>query len=92
MVVSTADLGLRLVAYGALLVAIPLSFVVLFQVIDRLALDGLVEQYEEASPEPRHGFDATPTVAHDGVICPKCGEHNEPEYTFCRSCQARIGG
>ena len=26
----------------------------------------------------------------DGVPCPRCGTHNVPEYTYCRSCVTRV--
>ena len=43
-------------------------------------------------------LEARPTEAdwHDrtgeseGLYCPHCGAHNEPDYTYCRNCVAQV--
>ena len=50
-------------------------------------VDGHADDHTDDDSSQRH---ADGDVA-DGVPCSRCGTRNSPEYTFCRSCLARIG-
>ncbi len=99
MVTPSLGSNAPLLLYGGLLVATPLSIVLVLRIVDRLSLDGYVDQYQEVAPEAGRGLTAPPATdgggdgggdARGGHACPRCGERNEPGYTFCRGCLGRI--
>ena len=90
MVIPEVNPGVRPLIYGSVLGAVPLVFALLGRLSATLRLDRYAEQYREFAPESG-GFDRTPAVVEADGACPRCGERNDPEFTFCRSCQARIG-
>lgn len=45
----------------------------------------------DSQRDEQHGSDPSANdVPSDWVPCPRCGTRNGPDYTFCRSCVARI--
>ena len=66
MAVGTVELGLRLLASIALLVAVPLSFVLVFRAIDDVALDDLTEQYRDGAFD--RWAESDPEVARNDAV------------------------
>lgn len=108
MAVSTVGFGQPVLVYTAILVAVPLAFVLLLRVLDYISLGEVTEQYAQSPRDWQvygdHRVDEEVAGQHsddegdqapgaepaDSVACPRCGTRNGAEYTFCRSCLARI--
>jgi hypothetical protein len=92
VVISTAELAFRLLIYGFVLVGAPLSFVLMFRLMDYAADDTLVEQFSGQ----RVGRDTGQLNAYfeqaavDARSCGICGAANGPDYTYCHNCQERL--
>jgi hypothetical protein len=94
--ISTTELAVRLFVYLLVVVAVPLSFVLMFRTLDYIALDGLVEEYRNgrgATVRDRGQlnayFEASETAS---TACPHCGAANGENYTYCHTCQAKLDG
>ncbi|NLV09907.1 hypothetical protein ACAH01_12800 [Halomicrobium sp. HM KBTZ05] len=92
--ISTAELAIRLLTFLFVLVAVPLSFVLMFRFLDYIAMDDLIEEYREgqASPLRDRGqlnayFEASDEAT---TTCPHCGAANGEDYTYCHTCQASL--
>ena len=94
--ISTVELAVRLFVSLLVVVAVPLSFVLMFRTLDYIALDGLVEEFRNgrgATVRDRGQlnayFEANETAS---VTCPHCGAANGENYTYCHTCQAKLDG
>ncbi|AUG48011.1 hypothetical protein BVU17_10965 [Haloarcula taiwanensis] len=92
MVISTAELTVRLLVYLFVLIGVPLWFVLMFRLMDYAAHDTLVEQF---SGQP-NGRDTGQLNAYfeqaavEATNCRICGAANGPDYTYCHNCQERL--
>ena len=92
MEISSAELAVRLLVYGCVLVGAPLFFVLMFRLMDYAAHETLVEQYSGGQTGPDTGqlnayFEQ---AAVDATSCGICGAANGPDYTYCHNCQERL--
>jgi hypothetical protein len=93
VVISTAELAVRLLVYGCVLVGVPLFFVVMFRLMDYARHESLVEQYSGR----RAGRDTGQLNAYfeqaaiESTRCDICGAANGPDYIYCHNCQERLG-
>jgi ribosomal protein L40E len=90
--ISTAELAVRLLVYLFVLVGVPLSFVLMFRILDYAAHDTLVEQFSGQ----RNARDTGQLNAYfeqaavEATTCRFCGAANGPDYTYCHNCQERL--
>jgi len=90
--ITTAELAVRLLVYGFVLVGAPLFFVVMFRLMDYAADETLVEQFSGQ----RTGRDTGQLNAYfeqaavEATSCGICGAANGPDYTYCHNCQERL--
>lgn len=100
------DIGLQLAFFGAMFVGVAVAFLLLFRIIDYFAADDIHERYGTYLSDQQIGTADDNTGQHgeenirtggdevdetSDVRCPRCGTYNDPEYTFCQECQARVG-
>ncbi|MFB6222825.1 MAG: hypothetical protein ABEH86_04020 [Haloarcula sp.] len=92
MAISTAELAFRLLVYLFVLLGVPLSFVLMFRLMDYAASDTLVDQFsgQQAGPDTGqlNAYFESASVA--SKTCRFCGAANGPDYTFCHNCQERL--
>ncbi|WP_276272603.1 DUF7577 domain-containing protein [Haloarcula litorea] len=89
--ISDAELAVRLLVYLFVLVAVPLSFVLMFRVMDYMAHDPLVEQFSGRTGPDTGQLDAYFQQAGiEARTCTYCGSANGPNYTYCHNCQERL--
>ncbi|MBV0924702.1 hypothetical protein KTS45_10880 [Halomicroarcula limicola] len=92
MTISTAELAVRLLVFLFVLVGVPLSFVVMFRIMDYAANDTLVAQFSGR----RNGRDTGQLNAYferagvEATTCTFCGSANGPDYAYCHNCQERL--
>ncbi|GCF14898.1 hypothetical protein Harman_28330 [Haloarcula mannanilytica] len=92
MAISTVELAIRLLVYLLVLIGAPLSFVLMFRLMDYAAHDSLVEQFSGHRTGPDTGqlnayFEQ---AAVEATTCRFCGAANGPDYTYCHNCQERL--
>ncbi|WP_423999629.1 DUF7577 domain-containing protein [Haloarcula salina] len=92
MDISTGELAFRLLVYGVVLAGVPLSFVLLFRLMDYAAHEPLVEQFSGRRNARDTGqlnayFESAGVAA---TTCRFCGAANGPDYTYCHNCQERL--
>lgn len=92
MAISTLELAFRLLVFLFVLVATPLSFVLMFRLIDYLAHDELIDAYRERASSMDAGeLNAYfRDSAEDAAVCAVCGAANGANFTFCHNCQERL--
>ncbi|ACV47729.1 MULTISPECIES: DUF7577 domain-containing protein [Halomicrobium] len=91
--ISTAELAIRLLTFLFVLVAVPLSFVLMFRFLDYIAMDGLIEEYRTGGSSPvrdRGQLNAYFEASEAATTCPRCGAANGEDYTYCHTCQASL--
>jgi len=89
--ISTAELAVRLLSYGCVLVGAPLFFLIVFRLMDYAAHDTLVEQFSGQRTGRDTGqlsayFEQAAVEATSRI----CGAANGPDYTYCHNCQERL--
>lgn len=92
MAISTLELAFRLLVFLFVLIATPLSFVLMFRLIDFLAYDELIEAYRQrTSPMDAGELNAYfRQAAEEAAVCGVCGAANGDNFTFCHNCQERL--
>ena len=92
MQITTLELAFRLLVFLFVLVAAPLSFVLLFRLIDYAAHDSLVAEFRNKQVAMDTGqLNAYFQRAEmDSVTCHICGVANGSSYTYCHNCQERL--
>ena len=88
MAITTAELAVRLLVYGVVLVGAPLSFVLAFRLMDYAAKDTLVEQFSGRDSGQLNAYFEQAAV--EATSCGICGAANGPDYTYCHNCQERL--
>ena len=92
MLIPTTELAVRLLVFLFVLVGAPLSFVLMFRLIDYAAHEPLVDEFRGK----RVGMDTGQLNAYfqradmDSVTCHICGVANGETYTYCHNCQERL--
>jgi ribosomal protein L40E len=87
--ITTTELAIRLLVFLCVVVGAPLSFVLMFRLMDYAAHDSLVEQFSGRRTGPDTGqlnayFEQ---AAVEARTCSICGAANGPDYTYCHNCQ-----
>ncbi|MDS0220795.1 hypothetical protein NDI54_05435 [Haloarcula sp. S1AR25-5A] len=92
MAISTAELAVRLLVYLFVLIGAPLSFVLMFRLLDYAAHDTLVEQFsgQQTGPDTGQLNAYFEQAAVEATTCQFCGAANGPDYTYCHNCQERL--
>jgi len=87
--ISTVELVVRLGVYLFVLVGVPLSFLIMFRLMDYAAKETLVEQFSGPDTGQLNAYFEQSEVA--ATTCGICGAANGPAYSYCHNCQERLG-
>ena len=91
--ISTVELAIRLLTFLFVLVAVPMSFVLMFRFLDYIAMDDLIEEYRAGGSSIRDRGELNAYYearAEEAKTCPRCGAANGENYTYCHTCQAKL--
>jgi len=90
--IATAELALRLLVYGCVLVGAPLFFLIMFRLMDYAKHETVVKQFsgQRAGPDTGQLNAYFEQAAVEATSCGICGAANGPDYAYCHNCQERL--